>query len=363
MKKGLKTVMKPQSWLRLMEEVVRSLLAVAVGLGIGGSLAWFAGESPWMVIKTIIGGALGTSYDRGLVIYFATLLMATGLSVAIPLKAGVFNIGSEGQTLIGAFCAAIAGLYIPLSSPLICGVMGFVAACVGAGVWGGLAAWIRAFRGGHEVISSIMLNFVAAGVTGWLVTEKFQAIDSQNPETGMIMSGYRLHRIAYFEGAPVTAGIFVTLGLVVLFFVVLTKSRAGIRLKATSRAPDAAAMAGYSVTWVRFWSFTLGAAVSGVAGAVMVMGEADRFRLGMSEGFGFLGIPVALLGKGRPLGVVWAAFLMAILHHGASALDLESTRVSRDLAQVIAALVVMAVIVIPEWDHIRRWWQQKRSVP
>jgi simple sugar transport system permease protein len=269
----------------------------------------------------------------------------------------VFNIGSEGQTLMGAFCAALAGIYWPLSSPWICGFVGFLAAFLGAGMWGGVAAWIRAFRGGHEVISSIMMNFVAAGVTGWLVTERFQAIDSQNPETAELMSGYLLRRINYFEGAPVTAGIFVVLGLVLLFFVAVTKSRAGIRLQATSHAPDAAAIAGYSVKWVRFWSFALGAAMSGIAGAVMVMGEAGRFRLGMSEGFGFLGIPVALLAKGRPFGIVWAAFLMAILHHGASALDLESTRVSRDLAQVIAALVVMAVIVIPEWSTIRRWWQ------
>jgi ABC-type uncharacterized transport system permease subunit len=342
-------------------EIMRSLVAVMVGLALGGGLAWFAGESPWMVIKTIIGGAIGSPYDVGMVVYFGTILMATGLSVAIPLKAGVFNIGTEGQMLMGAFAAALAGLYVPISSPIACAAIGVFAALIGGGMWGGIAAWIRAFRGGHEVISSIMLNFVAAGLTGWLVTEKFQAIDSQNPETAEIMSGYLMRRISMFDGAPVSAGFFVVLVFVVIFSLVVARSRAGIRLKATNRAPDAAALAGYSVTWVRFWSLTLGAALGGAAGSVMVMSEAGRFRMGMSEGFGFLGIPVALLGKGRPFGIVWAAFLMALLHHGASALDLASTRISRDLAQVIAALVVMAVIIIPEWSNIVGWWRKRRG--
>ena len=353
--------MNRQNFNFIFGELSRSIMAVILGLAIGGSLAWFAGESPRKVVMTIVGGALGTPYDRGMVIYFATLLIATGLSVAIPLRAGVFNIGSEGQTLIGAFCAAMVGIYVPIASPIFCAVLGFAGAFFGAGVWGAIAAWIRAFRGGHEVISSIMLNFIAAGFTGWLVTEKFQASDSQNPETSQLMDGYILSRISYFDAAPVTAAIFVALAMAFLFFVTTSKSRAGIRLKATASSPDAAAIAGYSVPWVRFWSLTVGAAMSGIAGAAMVMGEAGRFRMGMSEGFGFLGIPVALLGKGRPLGVVWAAFLMAVLHHGASALDLESTRVSRDLAQVIEALVVMAVIMIPEWRTIRSWLESRRT--
>ncbi len=333
----------------LIRSLLRSLLAVMVGLILGGALAWFAGEDPVHVISVIIKGAAGTTYDRGMVVYFASILIATGLAVAIPFQAGIFNIGAEGQTLVGALACALVGIYAPewlqgwIAIPLA-----FAAAMLAAGAWGGIAGGIRAFRGGHEVIGSIMLNFVAAGLTGWLVVGKFQAADSQNPETTSIQSAFTLKHFEAFNGAPASMAIMVSLCAAILFWIVLAKTRAGLRIKTVRQSPDAARIAGFNVPLVRFWSFFAGSAMCGIAGAAMVLGEAGRFRMDMSEGFGFLGIPVALLGKGRPAGIILAAFLFAGLHHGASALDLEATKVSRDLAQVIEALVVLSVIALPD---------------
>lgn len=324
---------------------ILALLGLLLGLVVGSLVAALAGEHPLKVLEIMMHGAFGTPHDRGMVVYFATILIATGLAVSIPFQAGVFNIGAEGQTLVSAMACALTALYLPTSmhSSLAVG-LSFLAAMISAGIWGGIAGGIRAFRGGHEVIGSIMLNFIAAGLTGWLVVGKFQSADSQNPETAMIPDGLKLSRLEVFEGSPATSAIFVSLVAALIFWIIISKTRAGIRLKAVSQSPDAAHVAGYGVAKVRFWAFFLGSAACGLAGAAMVLGEAGRFRMEMSEGFGFLGIPVALLGRGRPIGVVLAAFLFAALHHGASALDIEATKVTRDLAQVIEAIVVIFVV-------------------
>ncbi len=331
-----------------------AMVSVMLGLLVGSLLAMLAGEDPIKIIQVIISGAFGTAHDRGMVIYFTTILIATGLAVAIPFQAGVFNIGAEGQTLIGAMSCALLALFLPDALPswlAIC--LCFAAAIIAAGVWGGIAGGIRAFRGGHEVIGSIMLNFIAAGVTGWLVVGKFQSSDSQNPETAMIPENLKLARFEMFDGAPATLAILASLIAAALFWVVIEKTRAGFRVKVVCQSPDAAQVAGYSVPQVRFWAFFAGSAACGLAGAAMVLGEAGRFRMEMSEGFGFLGIPVALLGRGRPVGVVLSAFLFAALHHGASALDIEATKVTRDLAQVIEAVVVIFVVAQVRLSHSR----------
>ena len=322
-----------------------SVFAVSVGLALGGVLAAVAGEDPVRIINVIATGALGSQYDRGMVVYYASLLIGTGLAVAIPFQAGIFNIGAEGQTLIAAMAAAIIGAYAPELWPVWLAIpSAFIGAMIAAGLWGGIAGGIRAFRGGHEVIGSIMLNYIAAGLTGWLVVEKLQAIGTQNPETEMIQESFRLTPFEMFGGAPATVAIYWALFAAILFWVVLEKTRVGLRLKAVRQAPEAAAVAGFNINQIRFWAFVAGSAACGIAGAAMALGESGRFRMEMSDGFGFLGIPVALLGKGRPAGVVLAAFLFAGLHHGASALDLEATKITRDLAQVMEALVVLCVI-------------------
>ena len=335
--------------------LIRSVMAVVVGLILGGFLAWLGGEDPVQVISIIINGAIGTSYDRGMVVYYASILIATGLAVAIPFQAGNFNIGAEGQTLVAALACALAGGYAPAWWPGWLAIpAAFMVAMMAAGLWGGIAGGIRAFRGGHEVIGSIMLNFVAAGLTGWLVVGYFQATDSQNPETKFIQPAFALKRFEAFNGAPASMAIMVSLFAALIFWVVLVKTRAGLRIKTVRQSQDAARVAGFDVKMVRFWSFFAGSAMCGIAGATMVLSEAGRFRMDMSEGFGFLGIPVALLGKGRPGGILLAAFLFASLHHGASSLDIESTKVSRDLAQVIEALVVLSVIVLPDWSSFAK---------
>lgn len=330
------------------KESVVIVISLAVGLGLGCSLGWWAGESPARVLAIIVDGAFGTPYDVGMVLYFATILIATGLAVAIPLQSGSFNIGGEGQTLMGAFAAGVAGAYGSQFLPQALAVASAIfAAILAAGAWGAIAAWIRAYRGGHEVISSIMLNFVAAGVTSWLVVSYLQAPDSQSPEISTVGDPFKLQRFSFFDGAPATVAIFLSCIVIGIFGLVIHRLSSGYRMKVVRQSHEAALVAGIDPKKIIFWSFVSGSAVCGIAGAVMVLGESWRFRVEMTEGFGFLGIPVALLGRGRPIGVLFGAFLFAALHHGSALLDIESSKVGRDLAQVMEAVVLLSIVGLP----------------
>lgn len=329
-------------------EVMIALASLGVGFFLGCVIGFFAGERPERIIQIIFDGAFGTPYDIGMVLYLTTILIATGLAVAVPLQAGVFNIGGEGQVLVAAFVAGLAGSYGPIFLPHYIAVfVAVISAIIAAGTWGAFSGWIRAYRGGHEVISGIMLNFVAAGVTSWLVVSFLQAADSQNPEMNTIHDAFKIARWEIFDGAPATFVLFVALTAALTFAVVLKNLSAGYYMKVVKRSPEAALTAGINLKRTVFWSMTCGSSACGIAGAVMVLGESWRFRIDMTDGFGFLGIPVALLGKGRPLGIVLAAALFAVLHHGSALLDIESSKVGRDLAQVIEAVIVLSVVVMP----------------
>ena len=339
--------------------IFKSILLACLGLALGGLVTLIAGENPVNVVRIIINGVIGTPYDTGLTIYYASILTCTGLAVALPFRAGTFNIGGEGQVAIGALTCAMTALFVGDSvPPMIAGCLGILGAFAGGALWGGVIGWIRAYRGGHEVISSIMMNFVAAGVTAWITINHLRAVDSQNPETNEIAAVWRWTKWAYFGGAPVTTLSFLCVVLAVAVWLWLKYSAQGFAIKAVAQSPDAAAVAGMSVAKVRFWSLTVGGGFAGLAGGLMVLGDSGRFRLGISEGFGFTGIPVALLGKGHPLGVLASAILFAILHHGSSALDLEAAHVGRDLSQVIEALVMIVVACggMMSWARFKSYW-------
>jgi simple sugar transport system permease protein len=183
------------------------------------------------------------------------------------------------------------------------------------------------------------------------------SLDSQNPESERVAAGYLLHRFGVFADAPVTIALPVALGLAVLVWVFLRFTVRGYELRAAGANPEASRVAGIDVRAVQTGAMTLAGALAGAIGLVEVCGNAGRFRIGFSADFGFIGIPVALLARAHPLGVIFGALLFGALQKGTADLDLETTHVTRDLAAVIQAAVVLAVSVeggIHLWRRRRR---------
>ncbi|MCM2324383.1 MAG: ABC transporter permease [Oligoflexia bacterium] len=342
-------------WLPLLQPI----LAVAAGLAAGLAVAGLAGESPWHVLKILARSAFGSPYDLGMSLFYATPLIFTGLAVALPLKAGLFNIGAEGQLTLGALAAAAVGALFPAVpwpwAPLLAGLAAFAAGAF----WGFIPGWLRVRRGSHEVINTIMLNFIAAGLASWVTLYLLKNPASQNPETRDLGAGYAIAKLHVFGDAPVSSALFLALLAAAAVWVFLWKTVAGFEVRAVGENDVAARKAGIRDGRARILVMVLAGGLAGLVGIGEVLGNAGRFRLGFSPDFGFIGIAVALLARGRPEGVVAAGLLFGALHKGSADLDLETENVTRDLSLILQALVILSVSADGLWD----WLKKRRTAP
>lgn len=329
--------------------LIRPLLAVIVGLVIGLMITRIAGESPWHVAQILFKSAFGSMYDFGMTLFYATPLILTGLSVSVAFHAGLFNIGAEGQLTLGALAAAAVGICFPRVPTPWAVVLATLAAAAAGGIWGAIPGWLRARRGAHEVVTTIMLNFVAAGLASYVTLYLLKDSESQSPETRAIGANYLIGHFSIFGDAAVSTALFGALGVALALAFVLRFSIFGFELKAVGESEEAARTAGVDPAKIRIAAMFLAGAVAGLVGVGEVCGNAGRFRLGFSPDYGFMGIAVALLGRNQPLGVVFAALLFGALHKGSADLDLETENVTRDLSLILQALIILSVSAEGLW--------------
>lgn len=336
-----------------MRKAVQAILSVGLGLALGLVVTWGAGENPWHVCKVLTKGAFGSGYDLGMTLFYATPLIFTGLSVAVAFHAGLFNIGAEGQLTLGALATAAAGAIWPnLWSPLA-PVLAALAAILAGALWGAIPGWLRARRGSHEVINTIMLNFVAAGLASYVALYVLKNPESQNPETRPVGDGFLVHQFGVFAGAPVSVALPLALVVAVLVWVLLWRTVLGFELRAVGQSEAAARAAGIDAGRIRIIAFSLAGALAGLVGVGEVLGNAGKFRVGFSPEYGFIGIAVALLGRNHPAGVIAAALLFGALHKGATALDMETDRVTQELSLVFQALIILSASAEGLWSLMK----------
>src|SRR5882762_176724 len=164
-----------------MRRVAQPILAVGLGLAAGLVVTWTAGENPWHVVQILWKGAFGSRYDLGMTLFYSTPLIFTGLSVAVAFHAGLFNIGAEGQLTLGALAAAALGASWPRCPALLAPLLAVLATILAGAMWGAIPGWLRARRGSHEVINTIMLNFIAAGLSSYVTLYMLKNTETQNP--------------------------------------------------------------------------------------------------------------------------------------------------------------------------------------
>jgi simple sugar transport system permease protein len=340
-----------------MRRVAQPILALALGLALGLSVTWIAGENPWHVLGILAKSAFGSGYDLGMSLFYATPLVFTGLSVAFAFHAGLFNIGAEGQLTLGALAAAAVGALWPGVPWPLAPVVALVAALLAGTVWGAIPGWLRARRGSHEVINTIMLNFIAAGLASYVALYLLKNPDSQNPETRPIGMGYKLGLWSMFGGAPVSAALPLAIGAAGVVWLVLWRTALGFEIRAVGQSESAARAAGIDAAKIRITALAVAGGLAGLVGVGEVLGNAGKFKVGFSPEYGFMGIAVALLGRNHPLGVLAAAFLFGALHKGTADLDLETEHVTRELSLVLQALIIISVSAEGLWT----WLERRRS--
>jgi simple sugar transport system permease protein len=228
----------------------KTLAGFFAGLVLGLSLTLLAGENPFHIGEILFKSAFGSLYDFGLTLFYTTPLIFCGLSVAIAFHAGLFNIGAEGQLTMGTLAAAATGVLLPNIPFPLAPLLSLMAALIAGALWGLIAGWLRAVRGSHEVIVTIMLNFIAAGISSWVVLHLIPNPLSQNPESALVGHGYMLKDYdliaKFFPDTPVSAALFFAIATALGVWILLWKTTFGYELRAVGYNPEAASRAGIS---------------------------------------------------------------------------------------------------------------------
>ncbi len=340
----------------------RSLAGAAGGLALGLLICRVAGESPGKVLSVLVNSSFGSGYDFGMTLFYTAYFILAGLAVAIPFKSGLFNIGGEGQLTIGALAAAWAGVVgAGIQSHTLAILFATASAFVAGGLWGAIPGYLKARRGSHEVITTIMMNFIAAGVTSYFTLYSLKDPDSSQAETIPIPEAFQLKPFALFNGAPMGELIIALAVMTVVLHVIMRNSVWGYRLKATGENESAASTFGIPAPASWLSSMFVAGGIAGLTGLVEVLGNSHRFKIGFSADYGFVGIAVALVARGNILGILPSAFLFGVLQKGAGSLDLETDKVTRDLTYIIQGLIILGVASDGLWDWFAGFWRRRNA--
>jgi len=307
------------------------------------------GENPLTALGIMIEGAMGSKYAWGYTLYYATNFIFTGLAVSVAFHARIFNIGGEGQAMLGGLGVALVCLYIPWphwSLALLGAIVG--AAIFGAG-WAAVPAYLQAKRGSHIVITTIMFNFIAAALLNYLLVNQLKVPGSMEPATGRFPEAAHLPTfhdmlgligIEFSRGAPANISFLVALLACLGVWLLIWRTRLGYEIRAFGQSESAAKYAGINPTRIIMITMAISGGLAGMMALNNVMGEAERLVMNAVEGAGFIGIAVALMGRSHPVGVLMAAILFGVLYQGGAMLSLQ-TNIPIQLILVIQALVIL----------------------
>lgn len=307
------------------------------------------GEDPIAAVKLMVTGALGSTYGWGYTLYYATNFLFTGLAVSVAFHAGLFNIGGEGQAMLGGLGVALACLLIPWPHWTLALLGAAGAAALFGAAWAAIPAFLQAKRGSHIVITTIMFNFIGAAVLNYVLVNLMRPAGSMDPATARFPETTHLPTlhdilapigINFSKSAPANVTFLIALLACVLVWFLLWRTWLGYEIRSYGKSEPAAKYGGISPTAITMIAMLISGGLAGLMAINNVMGEAERLVLNAVEGAGFIGIAVALMGRSHPFGVLLAAILFGFLYQGGAELALW-TSIPRELIVVIQALVIL----------------------
>jgi general nucleoside transport system permease protein len=328
---------------KIFNPLIQPLLAMLIGLITGAIAISFVGEPVFQTYKVMWEGAFGTFYFLTSTLARATPILLVGLGVALAFRAGVFNLGSEGQMVLGAVSAALAALYVP-GPPAVKLLAVLVAGMLGGGLWALLAGWMESRFKVQLLISTLLLNYVAVLFASYLVAGPFQdrTGSAALAQTSMIDQGVWLPKL--FSGMSVHMGFLIAIACAVLLIVILKFTAPGYEVKMLGLNPFFAQYGGINKVKLLLLSMFFSGALAGLAGSVEVLGSQYRYVDGAltAPGFAWTGMMAALLANSNPLGTVVTAILLAALETGAMGME-RNTEVPLEVASVIQAVLILFI--------------------
>ena len=331
------------------DAVLVPLISIILAAILSAGVILAIGESPVAAFKLMVDGALMRSAGWGYTLYYATNFMFTGLAVAVAFHARLFNIGGEGQAMLGGLGVALACLFIPWPHWSLAILGSTVAAAVFGAAWALIPAYLQAKRGSHIVITTIMFNFIAASLLNYVLVNVLRPKGAMEPSTAIFPEATQLPTFQdmfstadtiLFRGSPANVTFFLALIACVLVWLLIWRTRLGYEIRAFGHSETAARYAGINGVKITVVAMLISGALAGLMSVNTTQGEAERLILNSTEGAGFIGIAVALMGRSHPLGVFLAAILFGFLYQGGAELALW-TSIPRELITVIQALVIL----------------------
>ncbi|MGN6367502.1 MAG: ABC transporter permease [Phycisphaerae bacterium] len=335
--------MKPLRHILTDLAVIAAAIAAAILLVlIGLSLAHYPALA---ILTTWVHGALGSRFDLAVAVKNACPLIFTGLAAGVAFRSGVFNIGAEGQSILGAIAAVtIATRLLPhLANPWLAIPAALAAAMLFGALWGLLPALMDRFRGVPIVLSTILLNFIALQLLSLLLEHPLKAAGTQVVQSDQLPTPYWLP--ALVEVGYLRIGILIALAAAAFAWILQSRTSFGFELLVTGLNPNVAKLSGMPVASRQLAVMMLSGAFAGLAGAIQVMGIEGHFLGPNPVSYGYAGIAVALLGRLHPLGIVLAALFFGLLDQGASNVEISRYALPHEVADIVKGLIVLIVLV------------------
>lgn len=325
------------------------LLNLALAFLVSGLVVLAIGEDPIEAVGILIWGAFGWGEGVGYTLYYTTNFIFTGLAFAVAMHCGLFNIGAEGQAYLGGLGVALVCLYLDvLPWPVLALLSVVMAALFGAG-WAFIPGYLQAKRGSHIVITTIMFNFIAAALMVYLLVNLLSPAGQMAPETRSFLPSARLpfmHTAAGWFGiemsqSPLNLSFLWALICCWLVWLLIWRTRLGYEIRTNGINQAACVYAGMSPAKLTMIAMAISGALAGFLGVNEIMGVQHRLLLDFTAGYGFVGIAVALMGRGHPIGIILAALLFGALYQGGAELSFEKPAITREMIVVIQGLVIL----------------------
>lgn len=325
-----------------------TLIALVMALLVGALVIWAFGSNPIEAYGALWRGAFGTGIAFTVTLGKAVPVMLTGLAVAIAFRCSVFNIGAEGQLLIGAMCAALVGAYVHLPMALHLPLT-ILASMVGGIFWAFFPAFLKLKGNVNVVISTIMFNYIAQYLISYLILGPFKG-PGESPATATIDETAQLPDLLP-KPYVLNLGFVLALVAVVVVYIILNRTSLGYEMRAVGFNPDASRTNGINVNRNMFLALLISGALAGLAGGIEVTGSLDKIVNNFSANYGFNGIPVALMAHNNPFAIIFSALLIGAMRSG-SAMMQSSAGISKNMVDVIQGLIIVFLCA----EHVIRYY-------
>jgi simple sugar transport system permease protein len=331
------------------DAILIPLISILLAFFFSGLVIMAIGKDPVVAIKTMIDGAFGSTNGLGYTLYYTTNFIFTGLAIAVAYHARLFNIGGEGQVMLGGLGVALVCLAIDWPHWAIALPAAMIGGAVFGAAWAFIPAYLQAKRGSHIVITTMMFNFIAAALVGYVLLNVLKVPGSMSTESAAFGAGTHLptfHEmlaplgIEFNKNSPANISFIIALLAALSFWILIWKTRLGYEIRAFGESPTAAKYAGINPVRITVIAMMISGALCGLMAINNVMGEAERLIDNAPEGAGFIGIAVALMGRNHPIGILLSALLFGFLYQGGAELAFWEA-IPRELIVVIQGLVIL----------------------